>query len=326
MKILYVLLLSFLIMSSCTVEVAKKEDTQTLTIYSDCLSKRDIKLFSKFQKEEKIKVNIQKYDTDSLLTKIEREGYNCKADLIILNSLYSIQKIFYKGLLQPWTSETIDKKIPQHFRSKTNDWLGIGINPYVLASNDTILISDDFNKIINQQNIVLFSDISKPKDLIPLISHYLNNKNDKVKVQDLLNKIEFRINRNIPKDTIHKNIFISSFSDIMKDTILTNKTLINLDKGIYYNMYCTGIIKQSPNFYNAKLFVEYICKSENNDYLNNHWKTLPIKVKNKNNRFSYQNLPRYINSNKHKNLYRTYSLIERDIRLKNTNTETHNSF
>ena len=50
-------------MSSCTVEVAKKEDTQTLTIYSDCLSKRDIKLFSKFQKEEKIKVTVYNMHT-----------------------------------------------------------------------------------------------------------------------------------------------------------------------------------------------------------------------------------------------------------------------
>lgn len=323
---LFTSLLLFLFLSGCMVETAKKETSQTLTIYSDCLSKKDVKLFSKFQKKENITVNIHKFETDSLLNKIEREGYNCKADLVILNSMYSIQKIFYKGLLQPWTSETIEKNIPEYLRSKTNHWIGIGINPYTLASNDTILISDDMKKVVTKPNTVLFSDIYKPKDLIPLISHFFNNRNEEEKIQELLNKIEFRTNRNLPKDSIHKNIFISTFSDIMKDTVLTNKTLINIEGGIYYNMYCTGIIKQSPNFYNAKLFIEYISKSENNDYLNNHWKTLPIEIKEKNHRYSYQNLPRYINSNKHKHLYTTYSIIERNIISKKLNPLTESSF
>jgi len=319
-KSLYLLLFLLISISSCTIETAKKDTNQQLIIFSDCLTKEDVKLFSKFQKTENITLSIQKFNTDTLLSKIEREGYNCKADVIILNSMYSIQKILYKGLLQPWTSLTIDKNIPNHLRSKSNHWIGIGINPYTLASNDTILISDNLKKIISQTNISLYSNIYKPKDFIPLISHFFNNRYEDEKVKTFIDKITFSNNKNLKKDSIHKNIYISMFSDIIRDSILTNKTLINIEKGIYYNMYCTGIIKQSPNFYNAKIFIEHITSIENNDLLNNHWKTLPIHTKNKNHRFSYQNQPRFINNNKHKQLYTTYSLLERQLLFRKSET------
>ena len=312
------LLLLFLttILTSCIIERAKKDDSQQLIIFSDCLTKEDVNLFSNFQKNENIKISIQTFNTDTLLSKIEREGYNCKADVVILNSMYSIQKILYKGLLQPWSSKVIDKNIPDFLRSKSNHWIGIGINPYSLASNDTILISDNLDKIISQNNTTLYSNIYKPKDFIPLISHFFNNRYEEEKVKTFINKITYSNNKNLKKDSIHKNIYISMFSDIVRDSILTNKTLINIEKGIYYNMYCTGIIKQSPNFYNAKIFIEYITGIENNDSLNNRWKTLPIHTKNKGHRFSYQNQPRYINNKKHKQLYTTYSLLERRLHFR----------
>lgn len=312
------LLLLFLttILTSCIIERAKKDDSQQLIIFSDCLTKEDVNLFSNFQKNENIKISIQTFNTDTLLSKIEREGYNCKADVVILNSMYSIQKILYKGLLQPWNSKVIDKNIPDFLRSKSNHWIGIGINPYSLASNDTILISDNLDKIISQNNTTLYSNIYKPKDFIPLISHFFNNRYEEEKVKTFINKITYSNNKNLKKDSIHKNIYISMFSDIVRDSILTNKTLINIEKGIYYNMYCTGIIKQSPNFYNAKIFIEYITGIENNDSLNNRWKTLPIHTKNKGHRFSYQNQPRYINNKKHKQLYTTYSLLERRLHFR----------
>jgi ABC-type Fe3+ transport system substrate-binding protein len=312
------LLLLFLttILTSCIIERAKKDDSQQLIIFSDCLTKEDVNLFSNFQKNENIKISIQTFNTDTLLSKIEREGYNCKADVVILNSMYSIQKILYKGLLQPWNSKVIDKNIPDFLRSKSNHWIGIGINPYSLASNDTILISDNLDKIISQNNTTLYSNIYKPKDFIPLISHFFNNRYEEEKVKTFINKITYSNNKNLKKDSIHKNIYISMFSDIVRDSILTNKTLINIEKGIYYNMYCTGIIKQSPNFYNAKIFIEYITGIENNDSLNNRWKTLPIHTKNKGHRFSYQNQPRYINNKKHKQLYTTYSLLERCLHFR----------
>ena len=95
-KSLYLLLFLLISISSCTIETAKKDTNQQLIIFSDCLTKEDVKLFSKFQKTENITLSIQKFNTDTLLSKIEREGYNCKADVIILNSMYSIQKILYK--------------------------------------------------------------------------------------------------------------------------------------------------------------------------------------------------------------------------------------
>lgn len=312
--IFYRVCVLLLLLSSCMVETAKRNQKQYLTIYSDCLTSKNIRLFKSFEKDEKINLNIVHFETDSLLLKIEEEGYNCKADLIILNSMYTMQKVNYKRLLQPWKSEKIAEHVPEHLKSQTNNWIGIGVNPYVLASNDTILIDDKLRMLLRKKNTKIYSDLSKPKDIIPLISHHFKNKYDENRIEKFLAKIEYREDRNLPKDSIRKNIFIGMYSSIRNDEFLTNKSLINIDKGIYYNLYCTGIIKQSPNFYNAKLFIEYITETKNNERLNNFWKTLPIEMEEQKHKYSYQNLPKYINSTKHKNLYSTYSLLERRLK------------
>ena len=308
-KILFILL----ILDSCMVETAKRNKKQFLTIYSDCLSKKNIHLFKSFEKEEKINNNILYFDTDSLLNKIEKEGYNCKADLIILNSMYSMQKVNYKKLLQPWKSDKIVTNVPNFLKSSTNNWIGIGINPYVLASNDTILIDDRLRMLLRKKNTQIYTDLYNAKDIIPLASHHFLKKYNEKKIEKFLTKIEYRENRDLPKDSIRKNIFLSMYSSIRGDQYLTNKTLINLDKGIYYNLYCTGIIKQSPNYYNAKLFIEYITENKNNERINNYWKTLPIEMEEKKHNYSYQNLPKFINKTKHNQLYSTYSLLERRL-------------
>lgn len=312
-KSLYSVLILMLLLNSCMVETAKRKKKQYLTIYSDCLSNKNIGLFKSFEIKEKINLNIVRFETDSLLLKIEEEGYNCKADLIILNSMYTMQKVNYKKLLQPWKSDKIKESVPEHLKAETNNWIGIGINPYVLASNDTILISDKLRMLLRRKNNKFFSDLYLSKDIIPLISHHFKNKFDEKKIDKFLAKIEYTKNRDLPKDSIRKNIFIGMYSTILYDDFLTNKSLINIEKGIYYNLYCTGIIKQSPNFYNAKLFIEYITEIKNNERLNNFWKTIPVEMEEKKHKYSYQNLPKYINKDKHKSLYSTYSLLERRL-------------
>jgi len=309
-KILYFLICSFLL-TSCLVQHAKRSKKQHLTIFSDCLNEKDVRIFKQFEKKEEIDLHIQYFETDSLLAKIEKEGYNCKADLIIVNSTFSIHKLKEKKLLQAWQSEIIDKRVPKHFKVKNNQWIGVGVNPYALACNDTIYIHDNLKKLIRSKKTRLHSDLFLSKDFIPLYTQFLYSKKKKEIDSSLISKIKFTTDRNLPKDSVLKNIFISTYSSIIHDSILTNKSLMNINKGSYYNLYCAGIIKQSPNFYNAKVFLEYITENRQNEKINNIWKTLPITLSDIKHKYAYQNIPIFINTEKYYYYFSRFNQLER---------------
>jgi len=328
--LLLAVLLSF---SSCVVENAKIAPKQTVTIFTDCLSKKDVKLFEDFHKKEKIKVKIIYLPTDTLLKKIKQQGLNTSADLLILKSLFDINKARLQELLHPIKTSKMDEQIDVKFKSKDNSWFGIGFDPYVfIAKNDTLPSLSDFNELLDKENQQKWStNYTLARELIPMLAAVLHKKK-RVEIKEwyanfLDKKHTQDKNYNSRKIAlVPTNTLLTSYSEyvkIMEDKKTKTKDLSMVfsnqkGKGAFYNLHCAAIVYQAKNYENAKLLLEYIASDRMNDKLNNRWNTFPINIFNEQHRYAYQNNNFKLFKGSSAKLIVNYVKLERYIKDKNT--------
>ena len=286
------------------VKTAKVPKKQTVIIYSDCLNSKDILLFKSFEKKQKIDVKIINLPTDTIINKIKKDKYNTTADLVILKSLFGIYKAQKADLFQPCKSWKINELVNKKYKSSKKTWFGIGIEPYILISkNDTISSINSIGDLLYQKNQDKWStDLENPSELLPLIAPILKNKKrteslgwvrdfTKFQHQDQNKKDK----NGIPKMTT--DVLLTTYGSFVKmsernDSLDSQLKLIfsnQTKKGAFFNLHCTGIVKQARNYENAKLLIEYISTNSTNEKLNNKWKTFPIGLHERKHNFAYQN-------------------------------------
>ena len=330
LKSTYILLLLHSL-SSCIIETAKAPSKQSVTIYTDCLSKKEILFFKKFQKKEHIKVKIVHLPTDSILKKIKKQGYNSTADVILMKSLFSIYKADKLDLLQPWKSTKMKELILPHYHSKQNTWFGVGIDPYVfVAKNDSVSTINSMGDLLYTEVMDKWSsDLENATDLTPLLAPILKKKT-RLGAKDWY--YEFKRNQHSQSNELDNegipimttDVLMTYYSSYLKMSERNDSTDLQLQllfsnqkqRGAYYNMHCIGIVKQARNFENAKLLVEYLSSPETNEKLNNLWKCFPISLHSKIHPFAYQNTFFKIATISHQRMMANYPHLEKII-LKN---------
>ena len=290
--------------NSCLIETARAPTKQYVTIYTDCLVKNDLKLFSSFSKKEHIHVRIIHLPADSILSRLKKQKYNTNADILLLKSVFDINQLQREKLLQPVSSLKIDELIGANYKAQDNTWFGIGIDPYVFVSkNDSTSIISEFGELLKSSNIDKWStNFKATNELVPLLAPFLFKKNNsaakKWYYEFLANQHTQGVTKNrngIPIMTT--NVLLTSYSMFSKMVHKKDSINKNFDfhfsnqanSGAYYNLLCAGIIKQARNFENAKLLLEYISTAQMNEKLNNCWNTFPISGSSKKHTFNYQN-------------------------------------
>jgi len=109
--------------------------TQEVNIYSHRHYDTDKKLYKLFEKNTGIKVNIVKAKANELMKRLESEGKNSPADILITSDagrLYLAQK---KGLLQTINSKVLNESIPEKLRQKDGYWFALTKRARVIAYN-----------------------------------------------------------------------------------------------------------------------------------------------------------------------------------------------
>lgn len=101
------------------------EASKEVNVYSHRHYESDKQLFEEFEKQTGIKVNVVKASADELINKLEMEGQNSPADVLITVDAGRLYRAKSKGLLQPIESEVLFTNIPSHLRDADNQWFGI---------------------------------------------------------------------------------------------------------------------------------------------------------------------------------------------------------
>jgi iron(III) transport system substrate-binding protein len=122
--------------TSCTSNSSKEkvqETQQEVNVYTHRHYAPDKELFAQFEKESGIKVNVVNASADELMLKMENEGAQSPADVLITVDAGRLQRAKEKMLLQAVTSEVLTSNVPSHLRDKDGHWFGLTKRSRVIA-------------------------------------------------------------------------------------------------------------------------------------------------------------------------------------------------
>ena len=115
-----------LVLLSCsgskqTTEVEEK----VVNLYSHRHYDADKELYKKFEESTGIKVNVVQASADELIARMEAEGQDSPADLLLTVDAGRLHRAYEKGLFQPINSEGLNSNIPSKFREPEGHWFGL---------------------------------------------------------------------------------------------------------------------------------------------------------------------------------------------------------
>lgn len=127
---------------------------EEVVVYSARIEQLIKPMFDAFTKETGIKV---KYVTDNegaLLARLEAEGKNTPADMLITADAGNLWAAAQAGLLQPVKSATLESNIPAHLRDPDNAWFGLSIRARTMIYN---------TKKVKPEELSTYEDLADPK-------------------------------------------------------------------------------------------------------------------------------------------------------------------
>lgn len=143
-KIFIALILVFL--ASCD------EKSNEVNIYSSQSEHLIRPILDKFAQETGIKVNVTTGGKSELVSKLEFEKKNTKADLLLTSDIGNIYTAKEKGLLQAVDSQILNNSIPSNLRDSENFWFGITKRVRAIFYN---------KKLMRSSAVKSYLDISK---------------------------------------------------------------------------------------------------------------------------------------------------------------------
>lgn len=127
---------------------------QELNVYSHRHYAVDEDINKLFTEKTGIKVNVQSADADQLLERIKSEGANSPADVFITVDAARMQLAKKDGLLQPVTSEILEKTVPPAFRDPENYW-----QAYTIRARAVVIAPDR----VKADEVKTYEDLADPK-------------------------------------------------------------------------------------------------------------------------------------------------------------------
>ena len=123
-------------------------------VYSSRIEQLIKRMLDAFTKETGIKV---KYTTDNegaLLARLQAEGKNTPADMLITADAGNLWAAAQEKLLKPVHSQVLESNIPAHLRDPHNEWFGLSIRARTLVYN---------TQKVKPSELSTYEDLADPK-------------------------------------------------------------------------------------------------------------------------------------------------------------------
>lgn len=102
-----------------------EETPKEINVYTHRHYESDQELFKSFEEKSGIKVNVINASADELIQKMEMEGAQSPADVLITVDAGRLHRAKEKGLLQPISTPVLDSVIPSHLKDVDNQWFAL---------------------------------------------------------------------------------------------------------------------------------------------------------------------------------------------------------
>ncbi len=110
---------------------------QEVNVYSGRKEALIKPLFDEYTKETGIRVNLVTGKADALIKRLELEGENSPADLLLTVDAGRLHRAKELGLLQPITSVLLNEAVPENYRDPQGYWYGLSIRARVIVHSRT---------------------------------------------------------------------------------------------------------------------------------------------------------------------------------------------
>ena len=243
-------------------------------------------LLNAFEKNTNIKVNIISGKAKALQKRIEQEGRNTRADILLTVDAGNLYKAKYSNLLMKIKSNKLEKLVPEYLRDKDGYWYGLSIRSRVIMYNPKKVTKKDLSTYENLSNskwkgricIRSSSNIYNQSLLASLISHLgkqksqdwalgvVNNFSRKPKGNDrtqmtsvVLGQCDITL-----ANTYYLGKWISS--EKKKERKYAKKISVFFpnqeDRGAHINISGAAVVRYSKNYKNAIKLLEFLASDD----------------------------------------------------------------
>ena len=150
-----------------------------INIYTHRHYDSDKILFKKFTDMSGIKVNVIKGSADQLIQRLQGEGKNSPADILLTVDAGRLVRAKDMGLLEPVSSKILTKNIPEMMRDSENHWFGLSVRARVIAyAKDRI----------KENELSTYEDLADPKWRGKIVVRSSNNIYNQSLLASLINE------------------------------------------------------------------------------------------------------------------------------------------
>ena len=263
-----------------------KEEKQEITVYTHRHYDSDKLIFEKFEKETGIKVNVVKASADELIQKLESEGKQSPADVLITVDAGRLVRAKNKGLLQSIDSKVLGSTIPNYLKDAENQWFGLTkrarliayskerVKPEELSTYEALTDAQWENKILIRSSSNIYN-----QSLLASIIANDGEEEAKTWAKGMVKNFA-RVPKGNDRDQV-KAILAGEGDLAIVNTYYIGKLLnskdsneVNAansvglffpnqaDRGTHVNISGIGVAKNSPNKEGAVKFIEYLISKE----------------------------------------------------------------
>ncbi|CAH2214534.1 Fe(3+) ABC transporter substrate-binding protein [Tepidibacter aestuarii] len=125
-----------------------------VNVYTSRHYDADKELYKLFTEETGITVNVVEGKDDELIERLDREGEDTEADVLIVADAGRLHRAKSQDLLQSIESEVLNNNIPENLRDKDNEWYGL------TKRGRVIVYSKDR---VNPSELSTYEDLINPK-------------------------------------------------------------------------------------------------------------------------------------------------------------------
>jgi len=121
------------LIAGCTAANEEAETSGEVNLYTNRHYDTDEALYDTFEEETGIQVNVVKGDSDELIERLDREGEDTQADLLITADAGRLYRAKDRGLLQSIESDELFENIPENLRDTDNEWTALTVRGRVIV-------------------------------------------------------------------------------------------------------------------------------------------------------------------------------------------------
>ncbi|MFA7083046.1 MAG: Fe(3+) ABC transporter substrate-binding protein [Arcobacteraceae bacterium] len=257
-----------------------------VNVYSHRHYDTDKELFKMFEEKTGIKVNVVKADASALIKRIQTEGKNSPADVLITVDAGGLFQAKDEGILQAIESEYLNTNIPENLKDKDNQWFALTKRARVVLHKIGSSVPDELThyedladpKFKGKIMVRSSNNIYNQSLLAAVIAHHgeeyalkwakgvvanmanAPKGNDRYQVTAIANGIgEIAIANTYYVGQMVDNKDVSQ-AQAVKEVKIIFPTFKN--GGTHINVSGAGVAKYSPNKENAIKFIEFLASSD----------------------------------------------------------------